>query len=133
PGTLNPIWSAPIGTASKFTIPATSHGMVYVGTRSGHVLGFGVTTAAPLAGTAPASLGQAAVGSKTTSDVTVTARRDVTVAGVSANSTVTPGPFSVVRVTEAANGTTRRPLKFPVALHPGDKLRVAVSFAPGTP
>ena len=133
PCTLNPIWSAPIGTASKFTIPATSNGMVYVGTRSGHVLGFGVTTAAPLAGTAPASLGRAAVGSRTTSDVTVTARREVTVAGVSADTTITPDPFSVVRVTEAANSTTRPPVKFPVTLHPGDKLKVAVSFAPGTP
>jgi hypothetical protein len=133
PCSLTPIWSAPIGTASKFTIPATSNGMVYVGTRGGHVLGFGVTSTAPLAGTAPTSFGQTAVGSRTASDVTVTARRDVTVAGVSTSSAVTPRPFKVLGITEAGSGAARRPAKFPVRLHRGDKLKVAVSFAPGTP
>src|SRR6266700_793989 len=46
PCTQTPIWSAPIGTASKFTTLVASNGMVYVGTRDGHVLGFGITTAA---------------------------------------------------------------------------------------
>ena len=41
PCTISPIWSAPIGTASKFAIPATDAGRVYVGTRDGTVLGFG--------------------------------------------------------------------------------------------
>ncbi|HEX9032788.1 MAG TPA: PQQ-binding-like beta-propeller repeat protein, partial [Streptosporangiaceae bacterium] len=41
PCTLRELWSAPIGTASKFTIPATDSGRVYVGTGDGHVLGFG--------------------------------------------------------------------------------------------
>ena len=42
PCTLTPLWSAPIGTASKFTVPATDDGRVYVGTRDGHLLGFGL-------------------------------------------------------------------------------------------
>jgi hypothetical protein len=40
-GVLKPIFSAPIGTASKFLSPATDGNRVYVGTRDGHVLGFG--------------------------------------------------------------------------------------------
>ena len=42
PCTLTPLWSAPIGTASKFTVPATDDGRVYGGTRDGHLLGFGL-------------------------------------------------------------------------------------------
>src|SRR5205085_3972386 len=130
PCSLAPIWSSPIGTASKFTIPATSNGMVYVGTRDGHVLGFGIAKAAPLAGATPTSFGRTAVGSRANAVVTVTARTDVSVTGVSTNSTVVPSPFAVGRVTEAVNGTNQRPVKFPVRLHPGDKLKVAVVFAP---
>ncbi len=44
PCALTPLWSAPIGTASKFTVPATDDGRVYVGTRDGHLLGFGLMT-----------------------------------------------------------------------------------------
>lgn len=44
-GKLKMIWSAPIGTASKFSVPATDSGRVYVGTRDGKVLGFGNTGA----------------------------------------------------------------------------------------
>ncbi|HTT54687.1 MAG TPA: PQQ-binding-like beta-propeller repeat protein [Streptosporangiaceae bacterium] len=44
---LSPIWSAPIGTPVKFSIPATNADRVYVGTSDGHVLGFG--TAVPSA------------------------------------------------------------------------------------
>lgn len=44
PCTLTPLWSAPIGTASKFTVPATDSGRVYVGTGDGHLLGFGLVT-----------------------------------------------------------------------------------------
>ena len=40
-GTLTQVFSAPIGTASKFTVPATDSGRVYVGTRDGIVYGFG--------------------------------------------------------------------------------------------
>lgn len=42
PCALRPLWSAPIGTASKFAIPASSNGRVFLGTRDDRVLGFGV-------------------------------------------------------------------------------------------
>jgi hypothetical protein len=38
-GTLQLLWSAPIGTANKFTVPATDGSNVFVGT-FGHVMGF---------------------------------------------------------------------------------------------
>ena len=50
---LRPIWSARIGTASKFAIPATGSGRVYVGTRDGRVIAFGRRTSAPLRQPAP--------------------------------------------------------------------------------
>ena len=40
-GKLRPLWSAPIGTASKFSVPATDSGRVYVATSDGRVFGFG--------------------------------------------------------------------------------------------
>jgi hypothetical protein len=40
-GTLAQVFSAPIGTAGKFTVPTTDNGRVYVGTRDGYVRGFG--------------------------------------------------------------------------------------------
>ena len=41
PCRISPVWSAPIGTAAEFTIPAINAGRVYVGTKDGHVIGFG--------------------------------------------------------------------------------------------
>lgn len=35
------LWSAPVGTSSKFALPGVGLGRLYVGTRDGHVLGFG--------------------------------------------------------------------------------------------
>ena len=58
PCSLSPIWTAPIGTAAKFSIPATSGGRVYVGTRDGHVYGFGAPPpAAPVTARRPRSGG----------------------------------------------------------------------------
>ncbi|MEO8749932.1 MAG: ricin-type beta-trefoil lectin domain protein [Allobranchiibius sp.] len=43
-GSLNLRFSYPIGTATKFAVPATSGGRVYVGNRAGVIYGFGLTT-----------------------------------------------------------------------------------------
>lgn len=135
PCKLAPIWSAPIGTASKFAIPATDGGRVYVGTRDGHVLGFGVktgsTTAAALGGAAPVTFTPAAVGAKSTANITVTASAGVTVSGLSATSGTPADPFTVGQVTETAKGSsTRVPVRFPVTLSKGDALHAPVTFAP---
>jgi phosphodiesterase/alkaline phosphatase D-like protein len=43
-------WSAPIGTSAKFATPGVGEGRLYVGTRDGHVLGFGSPVTPALAG-----------------------------------------------------------------------------------
>ncbi len=140
PCTLSPIWSAPIGIASKFTIPATSNGVVYVGTRGGRVLAFGsvsrarVASRAPLTGAMPVAFDHTAVGTSAVATVTQTATAKVTVTGVSAASTAGPGRFSVGQVTETVRGGSARvPVRFPVALSPGDLLHAPVRFSPSGP
>jgi outer membrane protein assembly factor BamB len=78
--TLPLLYSHSIGTASKFAVPTAAEGRVYVGTRSGRLLAFGVTGAAP-SQAAPVELGAVPVGSSASSSVTVTANRPVTVTG----------------------------------------------------
>ncbi len=130
---MSEIWSAPIGTASKFSIPATSNGMVYVGTRDGHLLGFGVTTGAALAGVRPVTFSPTAVGATAVKDATVTASTTVTVTGVSAAASTSPDPFTVGQVTETGPGITQGPVTFPVTLHKGDTLHAQVRFSPVAP
>jgi Abnormal spindle-like microcephaly-assoc'd, ASPM-SPD-2-Hydin/PQQ-like domain len=113
---MTPIWSTPIGTASKFTTPATSNGIVYVGTRDGMVLGFGSPDKAPLQG-APADFGQVAVGHTATQSVTVTASASVTISGIAAS----------------GSGLTAGSVRLPVNLTAGQSLTVPVTFAPTSP
>ena len=126
PCLMRPLWTAPIGTASKFAIPATGSGRVYVGTRDGRVIAFGRHTNAPLRQAAPVEFGQAPVGSATTRTVTVTAAARVTVSGVT-----TPDAFTVGRLTLTARGRRRaRPVALPVTLATGDSLHAPVTFRP---
>jgi hypothetical protein len=139
PCSLSPIFSAPIGTAAKFTIPATGGGNVYVGTRDGEVYGFGApVAAAPVTGAA-ASFGRVAVGSVTRKAIRVTAAKTVVVTGVTAstgasNSPAPPDQFTVGRVTETTRaGQPPVPVTFPVTIAAGDKLNAEVTFAPAAP
>ncbi|MGY3564794.1 Ig-like domain-containing protein [Sinomonas sp. RB5] len=111
-GKLAQVFSAPIGTASKFTSPATNSGKVYVGTRDGHVLGFGIPTKAAV-GSTSGDLGQVAVGASSTTTVTITATRAVTISSVT-----TSAPFGIGSVA------------LPKALASGASLGVPVTFAP---
>jgi Abnormal spindle-like microcephaly-assoc'd, ASPM-SPD-2-Hydin len=131
---LQQIDTEPIGTASKFTIAATSNGMVYVGTRDGRVLGFGVTAGSALRRGATPAFGTAVVGSATIRTATVTAARTVIVTGLGSSAITSPDPFRTGRVTETSPGRPGpRPVRFPVTLHRGDTLRVPVMFAPTAP
>ncbi|WP_307623791.1 choice-of-anchor D domain-containing protein [Streptomyces sp. V3I7] len=116
-GTLKMLWSAPIGTAAKFSVPATDGGRVYVGTRDGHVLAFGRPSNAALIGDT-VDFGQVAVGDTGRATATVTATRDVTIDAVR---TPAGGPFSAA------------PTGLPRTLHTGDSYSVPVSFAPTAP
>lgn len=139
PCTMSPLWSSPIGAASKFAIPATSNGRVYVGTRDGHVLGFGVITGSALRGAHPQAFGATPVGSTTVRHVTVRASRRVTVSrvrvatSVAGAATVTSREFRVRRVTETSRRGRRHRVRFPVRLHRGDKLHVTAAFTPAVP
>jgi hypothetical protein len=125
---LKQIWSAPIGTASKFTIPAADSGRVYVATRTS-VYGFGSPSSSPLTA-APVSFGQVGVGGTGSKIATVTATTAVTVTGVSTSTAALPNPFAT-GAPIMLNGTT--PVTLPQALTPGDTLSVPVTFAPGRP
>ncbi|MFH8733531.1 MULTISPECIES: choice-of-anchor D domain-containing protein [unclassified Streptomyces] len=116
-GTLNLRYSVPIGTASKFSVPATDGGRVYVGTRDGHVLAFGRPAATALSGS-PVDFGQVAVGATGRATAKVTATRDVTVSAVS---------------TPSGSRFSAAPTGLPVTLHSGDTYSVPVSFAPTAP
>lgn len=126
--TMSPIWSAPIGTASEFDIPATDGGRVYVGTRDGRVLGFGSPDAAPLTASA-VNFGQVTVGgAPVTRNVTVTAASAVTVSAITPSSTTATDPFKAGTPTLGGN-----PVTPPVSLTAGQALTVPVTFTPTGP
>jgi len=112
-GALQPLWSGPIGTAVKFTTPATSNGHVYVGTRDGKVLAFGRPATSPLTGS-PAEIGSVAVGQTGNGTLTVTATQDLNITAVAATT-----PFAVTAP------------KLPYALASGASLSIPVAFTPG--
>jgi hypothetical protein len=138
---LQTIDSEPIGSASNFSIPATSNGMVYVGTggdniksTTGYVYGFGVTSGTALHRGSTPGFGDTAVGSATTRTVTATASRTVTVTRISDSTPAAPNPFTLGKVTETSHpGGKQAPVGFPVVLHRGDTLHARVTFKPTAP
>ncbi|MCW2940041.1 MAG: legume lectin beta domain protein [Actinomycetia bacterium] len=112
-GRLALLYSAPVGTAAKFEVPATDSGHVYVGTRDGRILGFGRPAKSALTGS-PVDFGQVDLGASTTKMLTLTATRALTITGVSTNA-----PFTV------------NPPTLPVSLQAGEQLDLPVTFTPG--
>ncbi|HET9170089.1 MAG TPA: choice-of-anchor D domain-containing protein [Actinospica sp.] len=115
-GSMTLLRSWPLGTVSKFEVPATNNGRVYVGTRDGHLLAFGAPTTQTLQGTA-VGFGNVAVGSSSTATATYTATRTVTISSLS-----TSAPFSAGTPTPA----------LPATLTAGQTLSVPVTFSPTT-
>ena len=108
-------WSAPIGTVSKFVPPGVYAGRLYVGTRDGHVLGFGSTVTPPLtAGTL--SFPDTNVGATSTRTATFTA-----------NATVTVQQLISADKRFAVGAPTRA---LPATLTAGQTISVPVTFAP---
>ena len=108
-------WSGPIGTASKFAMPAIDNARVYVGTRDGHVLAFGSPVSAPLTAAAP-TFPATVVGQSSTRSVVFTAGQSVTVNGFSS----TGAAFTVGTPTPAV----------PKSLGAGETITVPVTFSP---
>lgn len=109
-----PVWSAPVGVATKFTPPGVANGRVYVATADGHVLGYGSPVDPALTGPDVVCGDPVAVGASRQCDATFTARRDVTVTGASSSSAAFAADAS----------------SLPRALHNGDTLTIPVTFTP---
>jgi hypothetical protein len=132
------------GDATKFAIPATSNGRVYIGTRgdntTGQVIGYGVAppSAAPVQA-ATTTLPQTSVSATTSKDVSITAKNPVTITQVAAstgasNSLAPASQFTVGQLTETpAGGATAQPVALPVKLAKGAKLHALVKFSPAAP
>ncbi len=138
--TLTNIWHSNTFTAAKFSIPATSQGWVYVGTRDGHVVAYAAPGAAAPAVATTATLPSTAVGSTSNQAVSVTATKSVTITGATASTganntqTTTASEFGVGQATVTKMGTsTPAPVTFPITLKKGDKLSVQTSFTPAAP
>ncbi|WP_328977830.1 choice-of-anchor D domain-containing protein [Streptomyces canus] len=116
-GHLPLLWSAPIGTATKFSTPTAERGKVYVGTRDGVLYGFGSPARTALTA-ASLDFGQVGVGSSDAADMKLTATQDVSITGLKAS-----GAFSV---DPSAVPTPEQP----TALAADATLDVPISFAP---
>jgi outer membrane protein assembly factor BamB len=109
-GDFDLLYRAPVGQSSKFNPPGVGDGRIYVGTRDGHVLGFG-SPVTPVLTATPADLGNVVVGSSFTFDVQVTAARALTIQSVlSSSDEFVVG--SVVSPELAAGASTTVPVTF---------------------
>ncbi|HVX95852.1 MAG TPA: choice-of-anchor D domain-containing protein [Polyangia bacterium] len=115
-GTLPLRYIAGIGTSAKFTTPGVGDGRVYVGTRDGHVLGFGMTGAPPLRAQG-AAFPPTLVGDASSKSVQVTVTSATTIVGLGA-----AGDFAV-------GGDAPQ---VPLAVAAGGALSIPVSFQPST-
>ena len=115
-GSFSLRYLAGIGTSAKFTAPAVGDGRGYVGTRDGHVIGFGVT-GAPALRAQGAAFAPTLVGDEAFSTVQVTAAGTVTIVGLG-----TSGDFALT----AASPET------PFAVAAGASFAIPVAFRPTT-
>lgn len=112
--TLKLLRSWPLGATTKFSVPATDNGNLYVGTNDGHLIAFGMPTNQALQGS-PVAFGDDGVGSAKTATATLTATKTVTVSAVTADA-----PFAITSPT------------LPVTLTAGQTISLPVSFTPTT-
>jgi PQQ-like domain len=109
-------WSAPIGTATNYSVPGVGGGHLYVGTRDGKVLAFGSPVTQPLSGSG-LTFPRTTVGTSSgPQSLTLTANTKLTVSSLSSSSNQftlgTPAP------------------SVPVTLNAGQQLTVPVTFTP---
>ena len=147
-GNLPLLWSGKIGRASKFSVPTAHEGRVYVGTRDGHLLAFGSSSAAPVLAQG-LQLGSVAVGQSRTVELPISALRSLkftsamTAQGVErvpgagtaglAPGAVTAGPSKIAPSGNSALGHGVITIEQPPAgraVKAGATVRVRVRFAP---
>jgi hypothetical protein len=116
-GVLPLRWSAPIGTASKFSMPVSAGGRIFVGTRDGVLMAFGRPASSALSASS-VDFGYVPSGTTAKGTATFTANQAVTVSAAS-----TQAPF----------GVDTSSLGLPRTLAAGDTLAVPVSFTAGSP
>jgi hypothetical protein len=122
PDTLQELWSAPVGAASKFVPPLAIDGRIYVGNRDGDILAYGLLPGAPpLQGTA-VNAPSVAVGSSVPTTATFTATGTTTINEVSVDN-------ETVGASNAFTAGTTTPT-LPVTLKAGDTLTVPITFSP---
>jgi len=80
------LFSAPIGQSTKYNPPGIGNGHVYVGTRDGHVLGFG-SPSNPVLAVNSADFGSVIVGNAPQQTVVITANQALTINAVTLSST----------------------------------------------
>lgn len=85
-GALSLVKSWPIGTSSKFNPPTVDDNKVYVGTRDGHVLGFGSPVITPMTAS-PVTWAATTVGQTSVQTATLTATTPLTVTALAASKT----------------------------------------------
>jgi len=84
-GSFDELFRAPIGISAKFNPPGVGDGRIYVGTRDGHVLGFG-SPVTPVLSATPAQFSNVVVGNTAVSNVTITANQALTIQSVLSSS-----------------------------------------------
>jgi hypothetical protein len=117
-GSLNEIWHSATFTSTVFAPPAVDDGTIYVGTRTGNLLGYGLqSTATPAMNGDNVDFSPEIVSQPTTQTATFTASTALSVSSFSVN-----GPFSIQNSTPAT----------PVNLTAGQSITVPVTFTPTT-
>jgi Abnormal spindle-like microcephaly-assoc'd, ASPM-SPD-2-Hydin/PQQ-like domain len=106
-------FSAPIGTASNYSVPGVGAGKLYVGTREGKVLAFGSPVTPPLAGSA-LSFATTTIGKSSEKALTLTANQKLTISSLTSSSTqfALGASTPVLPATLAAGQTISIPVTF---------------------
>jgi hypothetical protein len=108
-------FSAPIGTASNYSVPGVGAGKLFVGTREGKVLAFGAPVSPPLTGSA-LSFPTTTIGKTSERTLTLTANESLTVTKLASSSS----QFQLGASSPA----------LPAKLAAGQKISLPVKFAP---
>jgi hypothetical protein len=116
-GQLSLRFEQAIGTAPKFAVPGVGNGRIYVGTRDGHVIGFGSPIAAPISGP-NTPFGTVILGQSAVKTIVLTAHSATSVSRLE----TTSDEFTIGAVAPT----------LPATLAAGDTLSVSVTFKPTT-